>query len=247
MDEKIIQNILNRLREMRLPEMANQIVMMQESGELSSLSTEEILDRITSEELMSRKNNTIQRYLKAAKLSQPGASLNELDHDPKRKLNEAVLKQITDGDYIEKKRNILLLGACGTGKSYLANALATEACNRLHPALYCRMFELIDDIDRERLESGQTIKTVRKYAKPDVIVIDDFMNASLNERESLDLFKILEYRINRSSTIICSQLEPKEWYEKIPNPILSDSLLDRITGGAYKLILSGDSYRQKKN
>lgn len=171
-------------------------------------------------------------------MSQPGASLNELRVTAERRINESVLKQLSGDDYILRRRNVIILGACGTGKSFLANALVSSACSHLHTALYCRMFELLGDTNNERLLSGETTKTIRKYVKPEVLVIDDFMNTSLNEKESLDLFKILEYRNLNSTTIIASQLEPKEWYYKIANPILADSLLDIVTEGALKLILS---------
>lgn len=245
MDNTMITDILTRLREMRLPEMANQLMMMQESGELYALSVLDVLDRLTSEEKMSRRNNTIQRYLKAAHLSQPYAKLNSFEKNASRITNRSVFKQICDDSYIAKKRNIIILGACGTGKSYLANALVSEACSHLHTALYCRMFELISDTNNERLITGETSKSIKKYIRPDVLVIDDFMNTTLTEKESLDLFKILEYRYSNASTIIASQLDPKEWHSKIKNPLLADSVLDRVKGGAYTLILSGDSYRQK--
>ncbi len=247
MTENKLQAILMRMRQMRLPEMANQLLMMYETGDYEKLSKDEILEILTEQELMNRKNNTIARYRKSAKLSDKSANLNELDHSSERRINEAVLEHLSDDSYILNHRNIILMGACGTGKSYLANALAANACDHLHTALYTRMFELLGTCASERLITGDSTKSVMKFSKPEVLVIDDFANTSLSETEAIDLFKIMEYRYGNRSTIIASQLEPKEWHKRIPNGILADSILDRIVSNSYKLILSGDSRRPKNN
>ena len=245
MDKATFEIVLGRLREMRLPEMASQMILLYESGELNTISAENLILQLTEEELLSRKNNTVERYRKNAHLSQSSAELCDIEYRPERKINEAVIKQISDDQYILKHRNIVILGACGTGKSYIANALASNACRLFHTSLYCRMFEILQETNNERLMNGDTTKSIRKYIKPDVLVIDDFMNQKLSERECIDLFKIMDYREGRGSTIVASQLEPKEWHKNLGGNILADSILDRITANAYKLTLAGDSRRTK--
>ena len=245
MNKKTLEEILSRLREMRLPEMANQLILMNETGELNTISAEDLILRLTQEELLSRKNNTVERYRKYARLSQPAAQLCDIDYRPERKINEAVIKQISDDQYILKHRNIIILGACGTGKSFIANALASNACRMYHTAYYCRMFELLEMTNSDRMINGETSKSIKKLIKPELLIIDDFMNQKLTERECIDLFKILEYREGCRSTIVASQLEPKEWHKNLGGNILADSILDRVTANSYKLTLSGDSLRKK--
>ena len=98
----------------------------------------------------------------------------------------------------------------------------------------------------DRLMNGDSYKSIRKLVKPDVLVIDDFMNQKLTDRECIDLFKIMEYREGKKSTIVASQLEPKEWHKNLGGNILADSILDRITSNAFKLTLSGDSMRKSQ-
>lgn len=246
LDKSQLEIILSRLREMRLPEMANELITMNLSGELQTFTVEEVLDRITSSELISRKNNTIARYKKAAKLSQRDADLSLIDYRPERKLNEAVIKQLSDDMYIRNHRNVIIMGACGTGKSFLANALASNACKLLHTTLYCRLFEILSDTNIDRISSGDTRRSILKYSKPEVLVIDDFLNTKLTENECSDLFKIIEYRSQTKSTIIVSQLDPQEWHKNLGGSILADSILDRLTAKSYKLVLSGESLRQEK-
>ena len=239
MNYKKLEEITLRLREMRLPAMANQLVTMCEANELTDIV--DVLDILTREELMSRKNNTADRYRKSAHLSQNYAELSGIDYRPERKINERVIEQLSTGNYINKARNVVIVGACGTGKTYIANALASDACRKLHKTLYCRMFELIGDL--KHLEA-QRIK--RRYITPDVLVIDDFANVKMSEEDALQIFKVMEYRYSNKSTIIASQLEPKEWHRNMGASLLADSILDRIVSNSYKIILSGDSLRPKE-
>ena len=163
MDKATLEIVLERLREMRLPEMANQMILLYESGELNTISAENLILQLTAEELLSRKNNTVERYRKNAHLSQPRAELCDIEYRPERKINEAVVKQISDDQYILRHRNIVILGACGTGKSYIANALASNACRLFHTSLYCRMFEILQETNNERLMNGDTTKSYRQF------------------------------------------------------------------------------------
>lgn len=108
---------------MRLPIMVEQVIMMVENNELYTLPVEDILDRLTANEIMTRKNNSIEKLKKKAGLTQITANMNDLDYSPERKLNQSIISQLTTNDYIRKHRNIVIMGACGTGKSYMCNAL----------------------------------------------------------------------------------------------------------------------------
>ena len=148
---------------------------------------------------MSRKNNTAERYRKSARLSQSYAELSEIDYSPERKINVRVIEQLSTGAYIDKARNVVIVGACGTGKSYIANALASDACRKLHRTMYCRMFELISDIKHMEMQ-----RLKRRYVSPDVLVIDDFVNTRISENDALQIFKVMEYRYGFKTTIIAS-------------------------------------------
>lgn len=241
-----VQIIAGRFRKMRLPVMAEDLLDMAESGELFTMEPIELLDRITSNEEINRKNNKIRLLKNKASLSQKNACLEELEYTPERRINKAVIDQLSTNSYIVNHRNVVILGACGTGKSFLCNALGVNACNDTYRVLYKRMFELLADIDIGILESGNAYDVINKYAKPDLLIIDDFLIHPVSEKEAENLFKILEYRYGNRSTIICSQLDPEEWHRNLGSDILADSILDRIIPNAYKLVLSGDSMRKKK-
>lgn len=123
MENERLSRIIQRFREMRLPMMAEQLIQLIESNELPTLSPIDLLDQISEAELLSRKSNTVERFRKRARLSQANARLLDLHYKPERKLNKSLIQQFQTNDYVQKHRNVILLGATGSGKSYLANAL----------------------------------------------------------------------------------------------------------------------------
>lgn len=241
-----IEQIIKNLREMRLPQMAEDILSMIETEKLLTMSVIDVLEQITQDELISRKNNTILRYKKKAKLSILNARIEEIDYSPERNLNKAVMEQLATNKWIEKHRNVIILGACGTGKTYISNALGNNACESQYTVLYTHLFELLDDIRVNTLDDGVSTRVIKRYAKPDVLIIDDFLISPILPNDVMELFKIMEFRYNKKSTIIVSQLEPKEWHKSLGANTIADSILDRITPNAYTLILSGKSLREKK-
>jgi len=243
MNRATLEKVLKNLREIRLPAMAEQLFMMIESNELVTLSIEEVLERLSDEELTTRRNHTCERLKKLANLPQRNSRLEELDYRPERQINKNVIEQLKTNEYIMKHRNVILMGACGTGKTFIANALATHCCESFYSAYYCRMFEFIDECTRERNSAGSIQEVIMKYAKPDLLIIDDFLIYDVSEKDAHYLFQLMEYRYGCKSTIICSQLEPSEWHVKLGGKTLADSILDRIVPSSYKLILYGDSMR----
>lgn len=245
-DDKKFEEIIKRLRKMRLPVMAELLLSMKDNGELLSKNIVDILDEITENEVVSRKNNTISKLKKKAKFSQPMASLNEIKYTADRKLNKELISKLSTNKYIGERKNIIVLGACGTGKSYLVNALGNHACDSLFSVRYVRMYDLLADFADERLVERSTRDTMRKYIQPSVLIIDDFLITPLDEKECFDLFTLLDYRISSvGSVIICSQLEITEWHKQLGGNILADGVLDRLSSKAYKIIISGDSLRKE--
>jgi DNA replication protein DnaC len=242
MENERLSRIIQRFREMRLPMMAEQLIQLIESNEFPTLSPIDLLDRISEAELLSRKSNTVERFRKRARLSQANARLLELHYKPERKLNKSLIQQFQTNDYVQKHRNVILLGATGSGKSYLANALGHHACEGFYTVLYTRMFEIVGDLAHARL-MGDTRRGYQRFIQPDVLIIDDFLIYHLNEQEIIDLFKIMEYRHSRNSTIFCSQYDPVEWHRRLGGDPLAESIIDRIVSNSHKMILSGDSLR----
>lgn len=230
---------------MRLPAMAETLLMMAENNDIQTKDTIDVLDELTEAEFISRKNNTIAKLKKKAKLSQANASINDIDYHPNRKINKSVITQLASNDYIRSKRNVIVMGACGTGKSFIINALGNHACDSQYSVRYVRMYELMSELVEERMMEGSCMRSIKKYSQPDLLIIDDFLLGPINEKEAIDLFALIDFRYSKSSTIIGSQLEISEWHKRIGGALTADSVLDRLTSNAYRLVLYGDSMRKK--
>ena len=245
MNKSELEIILRNLRDLRLPAMAETLMGIHDDIRSPERSIYEILKEMSDNELISRKDNAYQRHLKNAKIPMKSARITEIDMSPGRNINKELISQLSDDNYILKRRNIVILGACGTGKSYIGSALAHEACRYLHKTLYTNMYEILQDTNIERAAYKDSFRAIDKYIRPEVLVIDDFLNRELSNDECIDLFKITEKRYMTKSTIYISQFDYKEWHKALRSSPLADSIIDRIKPNAYRIILQGPSLRGK--
>ena len=243
MNRTELELILNNLRDLRLPAMADTLMNIYDDVRSSEKSLYEVLKEMSDNELTSRKDNAYQRHLKNAKIPMKSARISNIDMSPERNINKELIGQLSDDNYILKRRNIIIFGACGTGKSYIASALAHEACRYLHKTLYTNMYEILQDTNIERAAYKDSFRAIEKYIRPEVLVIDDFLNRELSDDECIDLFKITEKRYGLKSTIYISQFDYKEWHKALRSSPLADSIIDRIKPNSYRLILQGPSLR----
>ena len=245
MPVKIEQDaMIRRLREMRLPVMADELDNLLSSNQLSSMNSLEILKLLIDEEYTSRKNNTVHRLMKKARFSDSRARLSELVLNADREINLDVIEQLKTNQYITKRRNVILLGATGSGKSFIANGLGIHACEAGYTVKYTRMIELLSDLEISRLQ-GNYRQLLKQLAKTDVLIIDDFLLSNTSQYEQQDLMEVIEKRSRDRSTIFCSQMDIEEWHRRLGGSAIADSILDRIIPKSYQLILKGESMRSK--
>ena len=211
----------DKLRELKLTGMLQAWQEQQEMPESASLSFEERFGLLLDREATERDNRRLKTRLRKAKLRQ-----------------DACLENI---DY----HNCLITGPTGSGKSFLACALAQKACREGHTALYLRMPRLFQELAIAKGD-GRYVKLMAGYARTHLLVLDDWGMACLTDEQRRDLFEVIEDRYDRSSTLITSQVPIKNWHEVIGDPTLADAILDRLVHNAYKIILKGDSMRKKR-
>ncbi len=239
-----IDEITRKFRELKMPAMADHISQLFSTEEFSKYSTLEIIEQLIEQEQISRKNHTIERRIKQAYLTDSHARLEEIDYRAERNINQALIDQLKTNEYILDGRNVLILGATGCGKTFLANALAVNACEDTFRVKYFRMIELLSNLSTARFE-GNVGRLYRQYGNVDLLVIDDFLLTDTTANEQRDLMEIFEYRGRGRSTVLCSQLSPEEWHSKLGASHIADAILDRITNNSYTIELRGDSLRRK--
>jgi DNA replication protein DnaC len=236
---------ITKLNTMRLLTMASAWMEQQQTTDLAKVSFDERFGLLVDAEFMARENRRLERLLRAAKLRISNACIEDVDTPARRGLDKAVLRQLATCKWVTEHRNVIVTGATGVGKTYVACALAQQCCRRGLRTLYRRMSRLLDELALARAD-GTYPKLLTRLARFDVLVLDDWGLAKLTDNGRHDVLEVLEDRYDLHSTIMTSQLPIKHWHEFIGDPSLADALLDRVVHNAYKLDLKGPSRRKEK-
>ena len=202
-----------------------------------ALSFEERFGMMVEREHRERQQRRLKKRLTQAKLREP-ACIEDIDYQQPRGLDRSVLQRLQSCQWVTEHQNILLTGATGLGKTWIACALVNRACREGFSALYLRAPRILGELLVAR-GSGNYTKLIEKLAKPDVLVLDDFGLSKLNDTERRDLLEVIEERQGRKSTIIASQLEIKHWHEVIAEPTIADAILDRLINSAHRIEMHG--------
>jgi DNA replication protein DnaC len=239
-----IEETIHKLMQLKLPMMAQVLRESLTTPAGEALTVEERIAMMVDREWIERENRRTARRVKDAKLGMH-ARVEDLWCDPARGRDKAVLRALTTCQWVRSKQNVIITGLTGTGKSYLAAALAEAACRRGYRALRARVPRLLAELAVAHAD-GSFPALLQRLAKLDVLVLDDFLIAPLKDSERRDLLEVLEDRYDRTSTIITSQLPTKTWHEMLADPTLADAICDRMVHNAHVLSLTGPSIRKKK-
>lgn len=216
----------------------------QDALDLDHLGFEERLGLLVEHEVSDRYGKTLALRLQRAKLK-PNTTAEDTDYRHARGLDKALYQRLLTGRWLSEKQNVLLTGPTGVGKTWLACALAHQACRQDYSAYYVRLPRLLDELSIGRAD-GRYMKLLRQLAKIDVLVIDDWGLAVLDDAHRRDLLEVLDDRHGARSTVVTSQLPMDHWHAAIGNDTLADAILDRLVHNAHQLNLKGDSMRKKR-
>jgi DNA replication protein DnaC len=240
----LLHPTLEKLTSLRFTGMAAALQEQMNMESINDLGFEERLGLLLDREQTNRENARMQARLRKAKLRQNG-SIEDIDFRHPRGLDKSLILRLADCQWIKEHNNLLITGPTGVGKSYLACACAQKACREGYTALYLRMSKLFEDMALAKGD-GRYLKLLTTLAKTDLLVLDDFGLAPLNQEQRHDLLEILEDRNSIKSTLVTSQLPEEHWHEQIGDPTLADAILDRLVHAAYRIKLKGESMRKKK-
>jgi DNA replication protein DnaC len=230
------------LTQLRLHGMAHALAEQINQPNMAALSFEERLGLLVDRERTERQNQQLASRLRRARLKQPAVA-EDIDYRHPRGLDKILLRRLLNSDWVARHQNILITGPTGVGKTYLACALANAACRQNHTALYQRLPRLFEELGIARSD-GRYTKVMVCLAKVDILILDDWGLAMLDDERRRDLLEILDERYQTRSTIITSQLPVATWHEALGNPTLADAILDRLVHHAHQLNLAGESLRK---
>jgi DNA replication protein DnaC len=234
---------LDSLNRLKLHGMAAALSEQLIQSTAQGLSFEERLALLVDREITYRDNRRLSRLLQLAQLKLQ-ACVEDIDLRSRRGLDRAQLASLASCDWLRSAHNLIVHGPTGSGKTFLACALAHQACRHGLSALYLRAPRLFEELNLCHAD-GSFRKRLAALAKVNLIVIDDFAIAPIGPRERNDLLEVLDDRVGTRSTIVTSQLPIEHWHDYLAEPTLADAILDRLLHSAHKIHLQGESMRKR--
>jgi len=240
----LTEQTVTRLRALRLDGMARAFEEQLTQPTASSLAFEERFGLLVDRELAWRDTRRLERLLKQAKLKYPDACIEDVDTRSARGLDARQMTSLAGADWIRAGHNVLITGATGLGKTWLACALGQSACRQGFSVFYTRFSRLLEEL-RIAHGDGSFGRRLQQLARCDLLILDDWGIAPIAQLERTDLLEVLDDRTTGKATLITSQLPVDNWYGYLNDPTLADAILDRIIHGSHRIALKGESLRKK--
>ena len=239
----LTENTITKLQEMRLSVMAGAFKKQLQDPNMAELSFEDRFSLLVDKEWAARKNNHLKRLIKNARFAE-NACTEDIAYSDGRKLDKAQISRLASCNYIFEHHNLMLLGATGSGKTYIACALGMAAVRQFLTVRYIRLPELLTELAIAR-STGTFSKIIEQYKKPALLILDEWLLYQLKESEARDVLEIAEARYKKGSIIFCSQFDVPGWRDKIGSPIIADAICDRIVHDSYRIVVECEESMRK--
>jgi DNA replication protein DnaC len=236
---------IETLKSLKLQGLLEALEEQQRTPPVQALSFEERLALLVDRERLWRENQRRTRLLRGARLKVVAASVEDIDYKAARGLDKRQIATLATGEWIRRAQNLLITGATGSGKTWIACALAQQTCRQGRSVLYWRVPRLIEEL-RIAHGDGSYIRFLKTLSKASLIVLDDWGLTALSVQDRADLLEILDDRVNTGSTLIASQLPVEAWHAYLGEPTLADAILDRLVHQSHRIELKvpGESMRK---
>ncbi len=237
-----LQQLIERLHNLKLPGMAAALQHQREQPDILSLPFEQRLGLLVDHEVLARDNRRLSRLLKTARLRVP-ACVEDIDYRHPRGIDRGYFTELTHSHWVERKQNLCITGSTGTGKTWLSCALGNQACRQGYSVRYLRVPRLFEQL-RIAHGDGSYTKLMSQFVKTDLLILDDWGIQKMNAAQRNDLMEVIEDRHGLKSTLIASQLPVEHWHDNIGEATLADAILDRLLHHSHRLPLKGESMRK---
>ena len=229
-----------QLKKLHLSAIADEYTRQMEDPKARALSFDDRFGMMIDIECARRANNRLAKLVKHAGFTEKDACVENISYAPDRELDPALIQALASCSYIERKLSVRLLGATGSGKSYLANALGMTACRKGYSVRYTNLQDMLIDLTVAK-HDGTFNKIYASYKNVKLLIVDDWLMFDItDDSEASFLYNLIEARRFEGSMIICSQLDSKGWHERIANKVAADSICDRLAHGPHEIFVKGE-------
>jgi DNA replication protein DnaC len=239
------ESTTTKMKQMKLFGMHNAFRIAIETGKTDHYTIDQFMSMVIDAEWDERHNRRIERIIKNARFHYK-SSIESLNFDESRNLERTQILRLAECDFVEKNENVLITGSTGVGKSYVATALAYQACINSYKVSYFNTSKLFTKLKMAKAD-GSYLRELAKIEKQDVILLDDFGLQALDSQNRITLLEIIEDRHNKGSIIVTSQIPVQGWYDIIGEKTIADAVLDRLIHQSHRIELHGESMRKKKS
>jgi len=238
--------VINKINDLNYQGLKEAYLRQIEDTNYNQLSFDERLYNLLEAQEIFIYNKRVAINLRASKIKDRQASVEDIEYSAKRKVDRQTMQSLITMDFIRNHQNIIITGKTGTGKSFIAQALANRAILDGFKAYYIRVPTLLEDIKIARADGTYT-NLLRKYSRFKLLVLDDFGVSKISDDDATNLFEIIEDRTEINSTIITSQLPVSQWYDYLNNDTIADAILDRVVHSSHRIELEGESMRKLRS
>jgi len=237
----INQPTIDKLHEMHLSAMADAFQLQSEDHTFDNLSFADRFGMLVDKEWIKRSNTKLEKMIRTATFRYPSSCVEDIEYHPDRKLDKNQMLELASCRYITDSHHVILKGASGNGKTFIACALGISACRNYMTAKYIRLPELLNDLSVAHGE-GTYQKVIKFYQKVDLLILDEYLLTPLTTNQAMELFEIIEARTRKGAIIFCTQFDPRGWYERIgttADGTVSEAIIDRVIHNSYEIMIDG--------